>query len=134
MTDGNMKPATILLTLTALGIMTSGCHREKIEPEEKSMKTEMNVMQSSLAGMWYDADPQQLNNELKGYIANVKQEKLDNVMALLLPHAGYRFSGQVAAYGIKQIEGQKFKRVIVLGPSHQLAYAEYREYPRYISP
>ncbi|MFO7936110.1 MAG: AmmeMemoRadiSam system protein B [Kiritimatiellia bacterium] len=85
------------------------------------MKTEKKLMQSALAGTWYEADPQQLESELNGYLKNVKKIGYDNVMALLLPHAGYRFSGQVAAYGLKQIEGQSFKRVIVLGPSHQLA-------------
>lgn len=116
-----MKQITILLTLAALSIFTSACHREKKELEKEAMKPEMKVMKSNLAGTWYSDDPQQLSAELNGYLANVKQEKLDNVIALLLPHAGYRYSGQVAAYGLKQLEGRSFKRVIVLGPSHQLS-------------
>lgn len=78
-------------------------------------------MKSSLAGRWYHSDPRLLISELNGYLADVNQEKLDNVMALLLPHAGYSYSGQVAAYGLKQLEGRTFERVIVLGPSHQVS-------------
>ncbi|MCF7847395.1 MAG: AmmeMemoRadiSam system protein B [Kiritimatiellales bacterium] len=87
------------------------------------MKTEKKVLQSKLAGTWYSANPDQLGAELDGYLANVKQEKLENIMAVLLPHAGYRFSGQVAAYGIKQLEGRSFKRVVVLGPTHRVSMA-----------
>ena len=119
-----MKRITILLILATLSIMTCGCRGKKRKQEKEAMKTEMKVMQSSLAGTWYDSDPRQLEQELNGYLANVTQEKLDNVMALLLPHAGYRYSGQVAAYGLKQLEGRKFKRVIVLGPSHRVSMPE----------
>ena len=116
-----MRRTTILLTLAALNLVTSACHRETKELKEEAMKTETKVIKSNLAGTWYSDDPQQLGAELNEYLANVKQEKLDNVMALLLPHAGYRYSGQVAAYGLKQLEGRSFKRVIVLGPSHQIS-------------
>ncbi len=116
-----MKLITIILMLAAINLTISGCRAKKKEPEKQAMKTEKKVMHSALAGTWYDADPKRLASELDGYLTQVKQEKLDNVMALLLPHAGYRFSGQVAAYGLGQIEDISFKRVIVLGPSHQLA-------------
>ncbi len=119
-----MKHTTLLLMLAALSLTIYGCREKHKEAEKQAMRTEKKIMQSALAGNWYDDDPRQLESELDGYLTNVKQDKLDNVMALLLPHAGYRFSGQVAAYGLKQVEGHSFKRVIVLGPSHQLAMSE----------
>jgi len=77
-------------------------------------------LKSSLAGQWYCDDVEELSEELSDYISNVDQKQLDNVMAILLPHAGYSYSGQVAAYGINQIAGRKYKRVIILGPTHQV--------------
>ncbi len=85
------------------------------------MNTGKKVLQSKLAGTWYSADAKKLRAELDGYLANVKQDRLENVMAVLLPHAGYRFSGQVAAYGVEPLKDRSFKRVVVLGPSHQVA-------------
>ncbi len=80
----------------------------------------MKNLKSNLAGQWYCDDVVELSEELSDYIAKVDQSELDNVMALLLPHAGYSYSGQVAAYGINQIVDKKYKRVIVLGPTHRV--------------
>jgi AmmeMemoRadiSam system protein B len=80
----------------------------------------MKNLKSNLAGQWYSDDAQKLSAELDGYLANVNQEPLENVQAILLPHAGYQYSGQVAAYGINQIKGKSYKRVIVLGPTHRV--------------
>ena len=85
------------------------------------MKTEKKVLQSKLAGTWYSADAKQIGSELDGYLAKVKQDRLEKVMAVLLPHAGYRYSGQVAAYGVASLKGRSFKRVVVLGPSHRVS-------------
>ncbi len=79
------------------------------------------VLNSELAGTWYTENPAQLSAEIKNYLEAIDLEPLDNVMALLLPHAGYRYSGMVAAHGIKLLEGRSFSRVIVIGPSHQVA-------------
>jgi MEMO1 family protein len=80
----------------------------------------MKNLKSNLAGQWYCDDVVELSEELSDYISKVEQSQLDNVMAILLPHAGYSYSGQVAAYGINQIAGKKYKRVIVLGPTHRV--------------
>jgi AmmeMemoRadiSam system protein B len=42
--------------------------------------------------------------------------------ALISPHAGYRYSGPVAASGFKQLAGRKFERVVVMAPSHRVAF------------
>jgi MEMO1 family protein len=78
------------------------------------------VLKSSLAGRWYTDNPVTLRAELKGYLSNAKQQSLDNVIALVLPHAGYRYSGQTAAYGLKALK-KSYKRFIIIGPSHRLA-------------
>lgn len=78
------------------------------------------VLYSRLAGSWYSGDPVALKKQLEGFLANVREKPAGkNVAALILPHAGYRFSGQTAMYGIKQIMGRKYSRVIIIGPSHQ---------------
>jgi len=92
----------------------------------------MKNLKSSLAGQWYSDDAQELSEELESYISNVpEKDKLDNVMAILLPHAGYQYSGQVAAYGINQIIGRRYKRVIVLGPTHRVHMIDTVSIPDY---
>jgi AmmeMemoRadiSam system protein B len=80
-----------------------------------------NVLKSELAGTWYTGDPDLLAQEIDSYLAAVESNPIDDVLALLLPHAGYRYSGMVAAHGIRQIAGRSFSRVVVLGPSHRMA-------------
>jgi AmmeMemoRadiSam system protein B/AmmeMemoRadiSam system protein A len=77
------------------------------------------VFVSPLAGAWYDADKEKLADEIDEYVAKATGERLDNVCALILPHAGYRYSGPTAAYAVRQVRGRSFKRVIVMGPSHR---------------
>ncbi|MDF7801266.1 AmmeMemoRadiSam system protein B [Pontiellaceae bacterium B1224] len=80
-----------------------------------------NVLKSELAGRWYTDHPQQLSREIRAYLDSVHPEPVKELIALLLPHAGYRYSGRVAAHGIKLLEGRTYPRVIVIGPSHQVA-------------
>ena len=82
---------------------------------------EAQVLKSELAGMWYTDDPEELAREIDVYLAAVEAGPANPVMALLLPHAGYRYSGMVAAHGVKQVEGKSFSRVVVIGPSHRVA-------------
>jgi AmmeMemoRadiSam system protein B/AmmeMemoRadiSam system protein A len=90
------------------------------QPEAYQERTESSrVFASPLAGTWYDADRQTLADEIDGILSKATGEKLDNVCALILPHAGYRYSGPTAAHAIRQVQGRAFKRVIVIGPSHR---------------
>lgn len=81
---------------------------------------ERRVIHSSLAGSWYEEDPVRLREEIRSYLEEVDAPAGDAVTALILPHAGYRWSGATAAHGIRQVSGRTFKRVIVLGPSHRV--------------
>lgn len=85
------------------------------------MGTGESVLKSELAGVWYSEDPKRLAREIDVYLDAVDTAMNEKVMALLLPHAGYRYSGMVAAMGIKQIAGRSFSRVVVIGPSHRTA-------------
>ncbi len=41
-----------------------------------------------------------------------------NIIALISPHAGYRYSGQVAAYGYRHIQDRDIRKIILIGQSH----------------
>lgn len=85
-------------------------------PKEEAAKT---VMASALAGSWYSDDPAVLASEIDGFMRAVPESESRPVAALLLPHAGLRWSGQTAAYGLKLLAGRDIRRVIVLGPAHR---------------
>jgi len=77
------------------------------------------VKEADLAGSWYPASKAQLENQLKGYLDTAKPEKIyGKILVLIVPHAGYVYSGPVAASGYKAVEGKEIKTVIILGFSH----------------
>lgn len=83
-------------------------------------KSSENIRRSALAGSWYLKDPDELKLRLNLYLDRVGEPTLkEKPVALISPHAGYRYSGQAAAYGYKALKGQGIKRVILMGLSHQ---------------
>ena len=96
-------------------LAASACARE----EEVPMKT--TCMESTLAGSWYDADPARLRSELEGYLRNAKVEDDPSIFAVVVPHAGYAYSGPCAAVGLKALAARKdLARVAVIGFSHRV--------------
>jgi hypothetical protein len=76
-----------------------------------------------VAGAFYPADRAELGKMLDEFLARVPATKLDGpLVAIISPHAGYEYSGQVAAYAYALLKGKKFERVVVIAPSHYEAF------------
>ena len=76
-----------------------------------------------VAGMFYPSDSHELQDMIQGYMGNVGKTSIDgSVVALISPHAGYMYSGQVAAHAYKLVKGMTFDDVIVIGPSHRVDF------------
>ncbi len=81
------------------------------------------IRESAVAGTWYPGNPDVLSRDVKGYLEKAKKEKIEGeIVALVSPHAGYVYSGQVAAYAYKLIEGRSFDAVVVVAPSHYVGF------------
>lgn len=71
-----------------------------------------------VAGTFYAGDKTTLTNDLKKLFANAEKRKKD-ALAIVSPHAGYVFSGQVAASAMNQINpDKKYKNVFIIASSH----------------
>lgn len=80
------------------------------------------VLGSTIAGSWYPATAEALDAFIRNCLANTPEPKDPPPNILILPHAGYAYSGQTAAYGIRQIVGAPFRRVLLLAPSHRVGF------------
>lgn len=81
---------------------------------------EKNIRQPVVAGSFYTANSKALSQEIRSYLNNVPSQIASaKPMGLISPHAGYMYSGQVAAYAYKQIEGREYEAVMVIAPSHR---------------
>lgn len=77
------------------------------------------VRPSPIAGSWYPGTEEALSDMVDRFLAQVPEQELTgDLMALIAPHAGYIYSGQVAAYAYKLLQSRRYERVVVLSPSH----------------
>lgn len=78
---------------------------------------------AGVAGMFYPADPAELTGMMDTLLSQVSLPKIDGqIVAVVAPHAGYPYSGPVAAYTYAALKGHKFARVVVIAPSHYEAF------------
>ena len=88
--------------------------------KEMGMK---EIREPIFAGSWYPGETEILSRDVRRYLENAKKERLEGeIVALISPHAGYIYSGQVAAYAYKLIEGKVFDSVVVVAPSHRALF------------
>ncbi len=84
---------------------------------------EKDVRRSVIAGTWYPGDPAVLRREIRRYLEAVPARPVEGpVVGLVSPHAGYVYSGQVAAHGYRLVEGRRYDAVVVIGPSHRVLF------------
>lgn len=76
----------------------------------------------AVSGMFYPGSPSSLKAKIDGFMANVEKHPISGkLLALIVPHAGYDYSGQIAASAYKQIEEVHFDTVVLVGISHRSA-------------
>lgn len=90
------------------------------------------------AGTWYEDDQKKLSDQVQEYLGSAREvisinpcdksfsnnpQPADNLLALVVPHAGYMFSGSTAAFAYEFARANKKpKRVFLLGPSHYVGF------------
>jgi AmmeMemoRadiSam system protein B len=78
------------------------------------------VRPSPIAGTWYEGRPDSLTREVDAYISEPQLPELKGeVIGVVAPHAGHRYSGPVAGYAFAAVRGRKPDLVVVLSPMHQ---------------
>jgi AmmeMemoRadiSam system protein B len=96
------------------------------------------VRKPAVAGLFYPNDPRALRAQLETLLAQVPETSSEAPKAIIAPHAGYIYSGPIAASAyarLKPVRG-RIRRVVLLGPAHRVGFhglarasAEYFESP-----
>lgn len=83
------------------------------------------LRKAMLAGSWYPKDPAALSGLIDHFLQNVQNPSFSSqdIPVIIVPHAGYVYSGQVAAHAYKLIQGKNYESVVILSPSHQYGFA-----------
>lgn len=85
------------------------------------MTPEQDFRPSPIAGQWYPSDADQLARSVDAYIAAAGEPTLEGqVVAVMAPHAGHRYSGPVAGYAFATLRGLNPDLVVIVSPMHHL--------------
>lgn len=112
-------PALAWIALAFLTLFLSG------QPSTASGK---QIRQPVWAGKFYPRDPDRLRAMIAELTARAKSSRVDlpadrPLKALIMPHAGYVFSGLTAAHAVHALENHSFDTVVLLGPDHRIGFS-----------
>lgn len=86
-------------------------------------RTGEKVRQAGVAGSFYPSNPDELRNMVDGFLAKAQvAPSADPLIAIVAPHAGYPYSGGVAAFSYATLKGRTYHRIVVIAPSHYDAF------------
>ena len=85
----------------------------------------------AVAGTFYPAGKDELSRDVDSFLEEVEKQPMEGtIIGIIVPHAGYPYSGLVAAHSFKQIESAKFRTVVLIGPSHRSYFDGVAVYPK----
>lgn len=114
-------PAALLFLL----ILVAGCQAEGggTNVRSEGSETGLAVRRPVVAGTFYPGDPGKLSADINAYLEAADTEPVEGtVYGLIAPHAGYVYSGGVAATAYASLSGRDYDSVIVVAPSHRVAF------------
>jgi hypothetical protein len=82
------------------------------------------VREPAVAGLFYPGNPQHLSRAIDAMLAAARPDPVPGELkALICPHAGYQYSGPVAAFAYKLLAGRDVETIVLLAPSHYAPFA-----------
>lgn len=79
------------------------------------------MRKAAVAGAFYPTSVVEIKEMLAEFMENVPEQKIDGELkAVIVPHAGWIYSGQVAAYAYDLVKKSGKKKIVLIGPSHNV--------------
>ncbi len=79
-----------------------------------------SVRVPAVAGMFYPSDPDELSRTVRGFLEQAGSGPGPSPKAIIVPHAGYVYSGAIAASAYARVNPAAIERVVLVGPSHRV--------------
>ncbi len=110
-----MNKRTILFILILIFFYSFNCKSSTNDNKYK-------IRKPVVAGTFYPANKEQLRDMINKFLTQVKIDKNETLFpkALIVPHAGYIYSGPIAASGFALLKDKNYKNTFLIGPSHHV--------------
>ncbi len=117
----NMKLKLYLILVVFILTASTAC-AERGGSQKDAQKKDL-LRQAAVAGQFYPSNAEELTGVIDGFLKEARPLQAKGmVQGLIVPHAGYPFSGRVAAYGFKELQGEDVDTVILVGNSHHARF------------
>lgn len=85
----------------------------------------MTIRKPAVSGTFYPSNKNELSFMINSFLEKAQPTKITGkIKAIIAPHAGYVYSGQVAAYAYKLLEKTDYNKIIIIGPAHTLPFKD----------
>jgi len=109
-----MKTVRLSLSLLVITLcITGACMANKV--------SDSDVREPAVAGKFYSDSAVKLRLAIEKFLQDAVPVKVKKPIAIIVPHAGYIYSGQICADGFKQAGNQQYDVIVVLGTNHTSA-------------
>jgi AmmeMemoRadiSam system protein B/AmmeMemoRadiSam system protein A len=125
-------PGRLSVTLLiVVAFLTCSKGTESQEGGNAEMGSSMEVREPAVAGAFYPGTEQALREEVSKLLDGAEPVPPGGrIVGLIAPHAGYMYSGQVAAYAYRLVKGKKYDAVVIIAPSHRAYFKGSSVYTR----
>jgi AmmeMemoRadiSam system protein B/AmmeMemoRadiSam system protein A len=120
-----MRPSFLkTAALLSFVFMLSNCKAQPVKETQLHSNSVANSdRQPAVAGAFYPADKNSLNQMLEIFFNQAQSVLTSQPLAIIVPHAGYIYSGSIAAAAYKQIDrNREFKHIFIIGSSHTMYF------------
>lgn len=101
-------------TILVVGLMLAAC----FGTPGRAAAPGQAVRSAAVAGQFYPSDAGKLKAAIEGFLRDAIPPRVEDPVAIVVPHAGYIFSGQIAADAYAQVSGRPIDTVVILGANH----------------
>ncbi|MBU1626049.1 AmmeMemoRadiSam system protein B [bacterium] len=116
--------AFILVTMLSCENKIESNKSASLKMNEKEQVKKNEVRKPAWAGQFYLSNKEELKSMINKYLEDAKPSDVKGeLIGIVVPHAGYEYSGPVAAYSYKNLVKDKIDTIIMIGPAHH-AYLE----------
>ena len=106
---GTVRLWGLALVLASLGVNPAA---------DLGLQVGQSVREPAVAGQFYPANAAHLTAALTAFLHDAVPPRTERPIAILVPHAGYVYSGQIAADAFRQAAEYRYRTVVIIGTSH----------------
>jgi MEMO1 family protein len=118
MTSRSSRIRAASLVALAAGLVWGAACSSTPHSAAPSAAARAAIREPAVAGQFYPREPERLRAAVRAYLEDALPPRSGHPIALVVPHAGYPYSGQIAADGFRQAMGDRPELVVVLGTHH----------------